>query len=59
MKCLIEKIRGNLSSQDGIPSASADTYSGLMKEPSMEAEGPAGFICRKCVEHFRKGKQQS
>lgn len=59
MKRLMEEMRGNLSSQDGIPSVSADICSGLREEPSMRAEGPAEIICRKCLEGFRKGKQQS
>ena len=53
MKRLMEEMRGNLSSQDGIPSVSADICSGLREEPSMRG------ICRKCLEGFRKGKQQS
>lgn len=58
MKRLME-IRGHLGSQDGILSVSADTLSGLIEEPSMRAEGPAGIICRKFGKLFRKGKQQS
>lgn len=44
MKRLTEEIRGNLSSPGGIPSVSADACSGLIEEPSMKAEGPAGII---------------